>query len=85
MIVNNKTTINQLLPNQILEVNYIKTWLFENQNYFHFLVNESSCRKWSKWIEDKTIHIYPCVCTTREQNCVFIETYYKLSLIIECL
>jgi hypothetical protein len=46
-------------------------------------MNESNCRKWSKWVEDKTIHILPCCCSNREQDCIFIETYFKLMKIVE--
>ena len=83
MIVNKGMYTNQLPTNQTLEVNSIKTWLADNQNYFHFLINESSCRKWSKWVEDKSTHIYPCVCPIREQECIFIEAYYELEKVIE--
>lgn len=83
MIVNKEMYTNQLPTNQTLEVNYIKTWLADNQNYFLFLINESNCRKWSKWLEDKSTHIYPCVCPIREQECIFIEAYYELQKVIE--
>lgn len=83
MIVNKVIYTNQLPTNQTLEVNHIKTWLADNQNYFHFLINESNCRKWSKWVEDKSTHIYPCACPIREQDCIFIETYYELEKVIE--
>lgn len=83
MIVNKGIYTNQLPTNQTLEVNYIKTWLADNQNYFHFLINESNCRKWSKWVEDNSTHIYPCVCPIREHDCIFIETYYELEKVLE--
>lgn len=66
-----------------LFIELIKFWLSENENYFYFLINESSCRKWNKWVEDKTIHIFPCCCPSREQDCIFIETYYKLVNIVK--
>lgn len=64
-------------------VNSIKTWLVENENHFIFLINESSCRKWSNWLEDKSTHFYPCVCPIREQNCIFIEIYYQFDRVIQ--
>lgn len=73
----------ELQDNHPLKVEQIKIWLAENENYFYFLINESDCRKWSKWLEDKTIHILPCCCPIREQDCIFIETYYKLLEIVE--
>lgn len=73
----------ELLKYQPIKVEYIKTWLAENENYFYFLINESNCRKWSKWVEDKSTHILPCCCPIREEECIFIETYYKLGKIVE--
>ena len=80
-MVNNQLSEFQI--NQPKGVKYIKNWLADNQNYFHFLINESCCRKWSKWVEDNSTHIYPCVCPIREQDCIFIETYYELEKVIE--
>lgn len=57
----------------------LEKWLKEYENYFKFSINESNCRKWSKWLNDKTTFIFPCVCSVREKGCVFIETYYKLN------
>ena len=67
----------------ILKVQHIKSWLFEYENYFKFLIGETGCRKWSKWLEDKSTHIFPCVCKIREESCVFIETYYELEKIMD--
>ncbi len=61
----------------------LKSWLIENENYFNFSVNETKCEKWEEWKEDRSTHIYPCVCPTREQHCVFIETYYKFDNTIQ--
>lgn len=66
----------------ILKVEYIKNWLSENEINLHYKVQETNCRKWTKWMKDKSTHIYPCVCPIREQECIFIETYYKLEKII---
>lgn len=67
------------LQNCELTIGQIKAWLCEYENYFKFLINESNCRKWSKWLNDKNTFIFPCVCPIREQDCIFIETYYKLN------
>lgn len=75
--------LKKLQKHQPLKVEQIKTWLAENENYFYFLINESNCRKWSKWVEDKSIHILPCCCPIREEECIFIETFYKLGKIVE--
>lgn len=73
----------ELQKYQPLKAKKIKHWLVENENYFNFLINESSCNKWSKWHEDKSTHFYPCVCSKREQDCIFIETYYQLDRVIQ--
>lgn len=73
----------ELLYNQPLKVEQIKTWLVENENYFNFLISQSNCNKWSIWLEDKSTHIYPCICSNREQDCIFIETYYQLDRVIQ--
>lgn len=67
----------------ILKIEKIEVWLLEYESYFKFLINETTCRKWSKWLKDKSIHLFPCFCHTREGFCVFIETYYKLEKIVD--
>lgn len=73
----------ECFPNSKVKILDIQKIVNDNKNYFHFLINESSCRKWSKWVEDKSTHIYPCVCPIREQECIFIEAYYELEKVIE--
>ncbi|CCG52112.1 Protein of unknown function [Flavobacterium indicum GPTSA100-9 = DSM 17447] len=75
--------IYELQKNQPLKVKQIKTWLVENENYVNFLISESNCRKWVEWLQEKSTHIYPCICSNREQNCILIETYYKLDRVIQ--
>lgn len=75
--------IYELQKNQPLKVKQIKTWLVENENYVNFLISETNCRKWVEWLQEKSIHIYPCVCSKREQDCIFIETYYQLDRVIQ--
>ena len=64
-------------------INEIKSWLTDNLVKVKLDISNSKCSKWENWLEDKTTHIYPCVCSNREQNCLFIETYYKLEGIVE--
>lgn len=64
-------------------IDRIKSWLIETKDYFNFLINETRCEKWHKWKEDRSTHIYPCVCKTREEHCIFIETYYKFDKVIQ--
>lgn len=75
--------IYELQKNQPLKVKQIKTWLVENENYVNFLISETNCRKWVEWLQEKSTHIYPCICSNREQNCIFIETYYQLDRVIK--
>lgn len=66
-----------------LSIKIIQDWLEEYENYLKFLIGETSCRKWSKWLEDKSTHVFPCACKLREESCIFIETYYELEKIID--
>jgi hypothetical protein len=66
-----------------VSIQKIKLWLNENETIFKSSIDQSSCRKWSKWLEDKSIHLFPCCCPIREQDCIFIEIYYKLEKIVE--
>ena len=75
--------IYELQKNQPLKVKQIKTWLVENENYVNFLISETNCRKWVEWLQEKSTHIYPCVCSNREQNCIFIETNYQLDRVLQ--
>lgn len=77
-----KSLVNDLmLKSNSLDIRYVRSWLIDHENYFRFLINESNCRKWSKWLNDKNTFIFPCVCSIREQDCIFIELYYKLSFV----
>lgn len=79
-----KNDLFQQLPsNQNLEIEQITTWLDEYENYFYFLINETNCRKWSRWLEDKTSHVLPCCCPKREEDCIFVELYYELNKLIQ--
>lgn len=74
-----------ILKSDSLDIKYVKSWLVKYDDYFRFLISESKCRKWSKWLNDKNTFIFPCVCPIREQDCIFIETYYKLLSLEETL
>lgn len=39
---------------------------------------ETECYKWSKWLTDKNIHVFPCVCENRNSACMFVEAYHAL-------
>lgn len=68
---------------EYMNIQNIKLWLNENETNFKSSINQSKCKKWENWLEDKSTHIYPCVCSNREQDCIFIETYYKLDRIVK--
>lgn len=74
-------TIEELInKSSVLQMEHIAWWLIKHENYFKYSISESSCRKWSKWL-NKGEKPFPCVCPLREQDCVFIELYYELDKI----
>lgn len=66
-----------------ISINEIKNWLQENNSNFHNSIEKTPCRKWSKWLNDNSTHLYPCVCPIRNEDCIFAETYYKFSNVLE--
>lgn len=66
-----------------LNISEIKSWLTDNSEKVKLDISNSKCNKWENWLEDKSTHIYPCVCSNREQDCIFIETYYQLDRVIQ--
>lgn len=64
-------------------INEIKSWLIDNSEKVKLDISNSKCNKWENWLEDKSTHIYPCICSKREQDCIFIETYYQLDRVIQ--
>lgn len=76
-----KNQINLLL-NKTLTISQVEEWLDSEKNIFKKAIQESNCNKWNKWLEDKSTHIYPCVCPTRVEDCIFIETYYELEKVL---
>jgi len=64
-------------------ISEIKSWLTDNSEKIKLDISNSKCNKWENWLEDKSKHIYPCICSKREQDCMFIETYYQLDRVIQ--
>lgn len=64
-------------------ISEIKSWLTDNSEKIKLDISNSNCNKWENWLEDKSTHIYPCICSKREQDCIFIETYYQLDRVIQ--
>lgn len=65
-----------------VDITQIHSWLTKHKNEFHNAINSSTCRKWSKWLTANE-KPFPCTCATREQDCIFIETYYKLNNVLD--
>ncbi|WP_299398682.1 hypothetical protein [uncultured Gelidibacter sp.] len=61
-----------------MSIHHINWWLLKYEDYFYKAISESECGKWSKWIKDNSIHVFPCACAIREQDCIFIELYHQL-------
>lgn len=66
-----------------LSINLIQIWLKENTSKFYCSIESTNCRKWSKWTKDNSNIPYPCVCPVRNEDCIFAETYYKFSNVLE--
>jgi len=62
----------------IFSIHHINWWLMKYEEEFYNAIPKSNCGKWSKWVRDNSIHVFPCVCPTREQDCIFIEMYFEL-------
>ncbi|QOG02302.1 hypothetical protein [Flavobacterium sp. MDT1-60] len=74
-----QTYIQELLSlSPILHIEYVQLWLIKHENEFHNAINDSHCRKWDKWMSNNE-KPFPCVCNIRQQDCMFIEAYYKLN------
>lgn len=63
-----------------LELNHIHWWLMKYEAEFNNSIDKSNCRKWDKWFK-RNEKPFPCVCSTRENDCVFIDLYYELNKI----
>lgn len=74
-----QTYIRELvILSPILDIEHVQLWLIKYEQEFKSAISYSSCRKWSKWMNNKE-KPYPCVCNTRVQDCIFIEAYYKFN------
>lgn len=74
--------MSKISNKKIKDIKEINSWLVDNLIKVELDISNSKCKKWNKWLEDKSTHIYPCVCNSREQDCIFIETYYELENLI---
>lgn len=65
-----------------LTINEVSNFLNENKKSFLEVVENTECRKWSKWIARNETP-FPCVCPVRNEDCIFAEIYYELSKVAE--
>lgn len=61
-----------------LDIIDIQEWLKLNQHKLSLAIEKSSCYKWTRWQADNSIHVFPCVCRTRNEECIFAEIYYRV-------
>ncbi len=67
-----------LKMNSFISIHHINWWLMKYEAEFYEAISKSNCGKWSKWVRDNSIHVFPCACPIREQDCIFIEMYFEL-------
>lgn len=63
----------------------INRWLKMYEKEFYIAIEQTECRKWSKWVRDSNTHLFPCVCPLRVEDCIFIETYFELKLAVDLI
>jgi hypothetical protein len=70
----------QIPDNQNIEK--LQQWLKMNRDAFIEVSRNNECRKWFRWVNSNETP-FPCVCTTRNEECIFAEVYYELSKVSE--
>ena len=80
-----KLYLEELQNNQPLELVYINHWLKENSANFNLAIEKTECHKWKKWQKDNSIFVLPCLCPTRNNECVFIEIYRELEKYVQTI
>ncbi|APD07534.1 hypothetical protein UJ101_02030 [Flavobacteriaceae bacterium UJ101] len=65
-----------------MKISIIKKWLIESEPLFKKSIEISKCSKWKNSLISSQIHIIECGCISRENECAFIELYYKLHEIV---
>lgn len=83
--MSNKEYFKELVSvdSKTVSIHRINSWLIKYKDEFDDAISKSNCGKWSKWVRDNSIHVFPCACPSREQDCIFIEMYFKLLKVIE--
>ena len=59
------------------DFNHVHNWIEENVKKLSYVVSVSECKKWDKCFNYNETP-FPCVCPTRNNECIFIETYYEV-------
>ncbi|PVX46164.1 hypothetical protein C8C85_1990 [Flavobacterium sp. 103] len=75
--------IQELQNNQPLKLGYINHWLKENSANFNMSIEKTECHKWKKWQRNKSTFVLPCLCPTRNNECVFIDIYRELEKYVQ--
>jgi hypothetical protein len=65
-----------------LSITDAKEFLRDNEEAAYSISNSSECGKWNKWLLNNEIP-YPCVCSTRNDGCIFMQVYHELFINIE--
>lgn len=55
----------------------LHNWITQRTDQVQERSLNTDCLKWKKWIQNDEIP-FPCVCSTRNEECIFMETYYEL-------
>ena len=64
---------NEELP---LTAKKISVWQWLHERDFKHAIENTICGKWQKWRNYEKI--FPCVCSSREEDCIFLEAFAKL-------
>lgn len=75
--MDSKIYIDELKQEVFLDIKKIQKWLVEHEYITNYFVSETSCRKWDKW-KNNNEEPFPCVCSVRNDECIFIELFYNL-------
>jgi hypothetical protein len=55
----------------------VDEFILEHEELITDLSKTNECRKWNKWLTQNAF-VYPCVCPSRNEDCIFMEVYHEL-------
>lgn len=64
-----------------LDLYYVRYWLYRYEKVYEEILLKSKCGKWSRLVLINE-EPYPCCCSVKEKNCLFVELYYNLNRLI---